>query len=154
MAPGPAKRAEKIPGAPSSASASIPESSAIAARPRAAAAARALPSAFAANVSPSSGGSVDARRQRLERDAAEHAPELAQLVIVAGGEHEPHARAYRTAAACAARSPSIPCCASASSSSRCVRESGVRSAVACTSTSPPSPVMTTFASTSAVESSP
>ena len=32
-------------------------------------------------------------------------------------------------------------------------ESGVRSAVAWTSTRPPSPVMTTFASTSAVESS-
>ena len=46
-----------------------------------------------------------------------------------------------------------PAAASASSSSRCARESGVRSAVAWTSTSPPSPVMTTFASTSAVESS-
>ena len=34
-----------------------------------------------------------------------------------------------------------------------LRESGVRSAVACTSMSPPSPVMTTFASTSARESS-
>ena len=47
----------------------------------------------------------------------------------------------------------MPVCASASSSSRWVRESGVRSAVAWTSTSPPSPVMTTFASTSALESS-
>src|SRR5918992_5775664 len=47
-----------MPGAPPSASASIPESSAIAGRPSAAAAARALPSAFAANVSPCSGGSV------------------------------------------------------------------------------------------------
>ena len=43
----------------------------------------------------------------------------------------------------------MPCAASASSSSRCARESGVRSAVAWTSTRPPSPVMTTFASTSA-----
>ena len=43
----------------------------------------------------------------------------------------------------------MPPCASASRSSRCARESGVRSAVACTSTRPPSPVMTTLASTSA-----
>ena len=59
----------------------------------------------------------------------------------------------RTAAVCAARSPSMPCWASASRSSRWARLSGVRSAVAWTSTRPPSPVMTTFASTSAVESS-
>ena len=47
----------------------------------------------------------------------------------------------------------MPAAASASSSSSEARESGVRSAVACTSTRPPSPVMTTLASTSAVESS-
>jgi len=40
------------------------------------------------------------------------------------------------------------------SSSSEARESGVRSAVACTSTRPPSPVITTLASTSALESSP
>ena len=43
----------------------------------------------------------------------------------------------------------MPGAASASSSSRWARDSGVRSAVAWTSTSPPSPVMTTLASTSA-----
>ena len=48
---------------------------------------------------------------------------------------------------------SIPTAASSSSSSRRARENGVRSAVACTSTSAPSPVITTFMSTSAVESS-
>ena len=57
------------------------------------------------------------------------------------------------ASSCTTRSCSIPAAASASSSSRCARDSGVRSAVACTSTRPPSPVITTFASTSAVESS-
>jgi hypothetical protein len=53
----------------------------------------------------------------------------------------------------AVRNCSMPCAASTSSSSRCARESGVRSAVACTSIRPPSPVITTLASTSAVESS-
>ena len=61
--------------------------------------------------------------------------------------------AAATASAWIVRSCSMPVAASASRSSRWARESGVRSAVACTSTRPPSPVMTTFASTSAVESS-
>ena len=57
VASGPAYRAERTPGRPSSAAASIPESSAIAGRPVADAAARALGNAFEVNVSPSSGGS-------------------------------------------------------------------------------------------------
>ena len=56
----PAKRAERTPGRPPSASASIPESSAIAGAPVASAAARALISAFSSNVSPVSGGSSTA----------------------------------------------------------------------------------------------
>ena len=108
--------------------------------------------------------------QRIERHAGQQPGELAQLVIVAGREQQPHRRAvlsatgrvavsrpvaspHRSAASCASRRPSMPICASASNSSRCVRDSGVRSAVAWTSTSPPSPVITTFASTSAPESS-
>ena len=125
----------------------MPESSAKAGRPVASAAARALISAFSAYVSPVSSGLGSAVRQRVEREARQQPLELADLVGVAGGED------HASAASCAARSPSIPVCASASNSSRWVRESGVRSAVACTSTSPPSPVMTTFASTSAEESS-
>src|SRR5947209_5675748 len=95
-----------------------------------------------------------ARRQRVHVVGREQGGELPQLVVVAGGEDEPHQRAAAsTAAAWTARSSSMPAAASSSSSSRCARCSGVRSAVACTSTSPPSPVITTLASTSAVESS-
>ncbi len=61
--------------------------------------------------------------------------------------------AAATVSACSARSSSMPPAARASRSSRWARDSGVRSAVAWTSTSPPSPVITTLASTSAVESS-
>ena len=142
-----------MPGAPPSASASMPESSASAGAPVAALAARAFTSAFSANVVARLGRQLDRVGQRLERDLRQQAAELAQLVRVAGGEHDGHRQALCVAAACAARSSSIPLAASASRSSRCARESGVRSAVAWTSTRPPSPVMTTFASTSALESS-
>ncbi len=57
VAPSPAYRALRTPGAPPRASAAIPLSSANAGAPVACAAARALPSAFSANVSPVSGGS-------------------------------------------------------------------------------------------------
>ncbi len=98
------------------------------------------------------------RRQRLELDRQHDLRQLAQLVVVAGGEDEPHgpraAQAAAATASCwAARSSSMPAAARASSSSSDARDSGVRSAVACTSTSPPSPVITTLASTSAWESS-
>jgi hypothetical protein len=53
----PAYLAELMPGAPSSSSTEIPESSAIDGRPVKAAAARALMSAFSSKVSPSSTGS-------------------------------------------------------------------------------------------------
>ena len=96
-----------------------------------------------------SGGVVG---EDVDLDSRQQALELAHLVRVAGREQEPHG-AQRSTASCAARRPSMPVCASASNSSRWVRDSGVRSAVACTSTRPPSPVMTTFASTSALESS-
>ena len=161
LAPSPAKRAERTPGRPPSAAASIPESSAIAARPVASCAARALPSALAAKVSPSSGGSSTSLGQRLQLEAGQRLAQLAQLVLVAGrDDHRSHAPGPRLAGQPAdglglrvpqARDPAL---GEASSSSRCARESGVRSAVACTSTSPPSPVMTTLASTSAFESSP
>ena len=61
--------------------------------------------------------------------------------------------AHALAAAWIWRSSPMPSAASRSSSSRCARDSGVRSAVAWTSTRSPSPVMTTLASTSALESS-
>src|SRR5581483_1536977 len=102
-------------------------------------------------------------RQALQAYAGrlEHARHLSHLVRVSRRQDQRpalHAGPQPTAAAvtassCNSRRASIPPAASASSSSRCARESGVRSAVACTSTSPPSPVITTLASTSAVESS-
>jgi hypothetical protein len=93
---------------------------------------------------------LDSLRQRLDLVRSEQGPELPDLVRVACGEYQAH---QPVAAACASRSCSMPAAASASISSSEARESGVRSAVACTSTSPPSPVITTFMSTSAVESS-
>ena len=70
-----------------------------------------------------------------------------------GGLVEVQATAERTPLSRASLDQLLALAASASSASRFARDSGVRSAVACTSTSPPSPVMTTLASTSAVESS-
>ena len=133
----------------------MPESSAIAGCPVAAAATRALARAFCAKVVPVSGGSSICLGQRVELVRAHQPLQLAQLVWITGGEDEPHryAVAAPTASSWAARSCSMPAAASASSSSSEARESGVRSAVAWTSTSPPSPVITTLASTSAVESS-
>ena len=153
VASGPAKRAERTPGAPPSAADSIPESSPKATSPVAAAAARALGSALAANVSPVSGGSVDVVGQRGDVVAVEQRGQLAHLVRVAGGEDQPHELRAVTARSCAACSSATPLPASASSASRFARDSGVRSAVAWTSMRPPSPVMTTLASTSALESS-
>ncbi len=94
---------------------------------------------------------ADRRRRAGRRSSCpvQQRLELAHLVRVAGREDEPHT----TACACTVRRCSMPPAASASRSSRCARDSGVRSAVAWTSISPPSPVITTLASTSAVESS-
>ena len=76
------------------------------------------------------------------------------LCGVARGEDQPHAPRAPTARSCAACSSlDRPCRRARAASSRCARDSGVRSAVAWTSMRPPSPVMTTLASTSAVESS-
>ena len=84
--------------------------------------------------------------------------ELAQLVLVAGRDDEPRLRAHPGSGRrrpppgprAGARSPARR--ARAARRARRARR-GVRSAVAWTSTRPPSPVMTTLASTSAVESS-
>src|SRR4051812_12156816 len=89
----------------------------------------------------------DAVRQRAQIERQD-LRQLAQLVLVAGGEDQAEA-----ASSCASRRRAMPAPASSSSSSSEARESGVRSAVAWTSTSPPSPVMTTLASTSAPTSS-
>src|SRR5207244_5554473 len=104
------------------------------------------------------GRNLDGRRERHELVVRKESAQLPQLVLVARGHDEPHPRFPQptgapTAATSPARSCSIPLAASARRSSSDARESGVRSAVACTSTSPPSPVMTTLASTSAMESS-
>ena len=152
VASSPAKRAERTPGAPPSAADSMPESSAIA-------------------------GAAGRRRggPRLdERVLRERLAGLGRQRDVVGQRRRPRAPSSRPANSrtlCALRvertslmprrpprpgsraARAIPRSASTRRSSRCARESGVRSAVACTSTSPPSPVMTTFASTSAVESS-
>src|SRR6185312_9152371 len=89
---------------------------------------------------------LEARRQRLQLHRGQQFLHLRQLVPVAGGEDQ----ATRS---CTSRRRAMPPSARPSRSSREARESGVRSAVACTSTRPPSPVMTTLASTSALESS-
>ena len=102
------------------------------------------------------GRQLDARRA-AGRSRPRPAPRAARTRAACGRCASPAAAARAsggaTAASWWARRRSIPSAASASSSSRCARESGVRSAVACTSTRPPSAVITTFASTSAVESS-
>src|SRR5258705_544214 len=95
----------------------------------------------------------DEDRVVAEAARAEQRGQLAQLVRVAGGKDQLHASGAATARSCAACSSATPLAASASSASRFARDSGVRSAVAWTSMRPPSPVMTTLASTSALESS-
>ena len=77
------------PGAPPSAAASIPESSAIAGPPGCRPPRR-LRHRVAANVSPSSGGSSTPVGQRTDVDPGgrEQAPHLPDLVGIAGGEHD------------------------------------------------------------------
>ena len=138
----------------------MPESSAIAGRPVAAARGAGLPERIVGEALPRLGRQLDLVRERIDLEAGKSLAQLAELVLVAGRKHQGRHREPPsggeldpTADRCASRSRAIPPSASASSSSSEARESGVRSAVACTSTSPPSPVITTFASTSAVESS-
>ena len=82
-----------------------------------------------------------ARRRRAAADdlvPGQQLGELAHLVRVAGREHEPHQAGGALGDRALLRGAQLGRCpapASASSSSRCARESGVRSAVACTSTS-------------------
>ena len=94
---------------------------------------------------------------RQDLPPGEDLAHLVQLVRVPRREHQLGARGRAVhdpvACSCTARSSAIPASASPSSSSSEARESGICSAVACTSTRPPSPVMTTLASTSALESS-
>src|SRR4051794_39739955 len=114
---------------------------------------------------------LDAGGQWAKLYAAEQIRQLAQLVLVAGGEdhvllnYTSQGRdmnvarssydlpAPATAVSCDSRRSAIPPSARCRSPSSEARDTGVRSAVACTSTKPPSPVITTLASTSAVESS-
>ncbi len=91
--------------------------------------------------------------ERLDLPAGQRRAQLAELVLVARREDEPHGSGAAAASACALVNVSIPPAARSSSSSRSSREKGSRSAVACTSTSALSPVVTTFMSVSAVESS-
>ena len=122
-------------------------------------AARALTGALSAKVAPVSGGSSTSSGSGSHLDAAPSRRSssrtlcwlrVARTSLMASRPIRPPDRPP----ACGLRaSCSMPAPASASSSSSEARESGVRSAVACTSTSPPSPVITTFMSTSAVESS-
>ena len=100
------------PGAPPSAAASMPESSATAGRPVRRAAARALMSALSANVVAGLGRQLDLVGQQRQLVRGEQRLELAHLVRVACGEDEPHgavrarrsARAAATAACWASRS--------------------------------------------------
>ena len=137
----------------------MPESSAIATSPVAAAAARALPSALPLNVSAVSGGSSTSSGRGTTSSGCISGSNSRSLCAlrVASTSRIPlpprQARTAPSASSCARRRRSMPPPTSASISSSEARESGVRSAVACTSTRPPSPVITTFMSTSAVESS-
>ena len=124
----------------------MPESSAITTSPVAAWAARALISALASKLSPSSGGISNPAGSGRSSTAGSSSSISASLWRL------PVARINATRS-CTSRRRAMPPSARASSSSSEARESGVRSAVACTSTRPPSPVMTTLASTSALESS-
>ncbi len=151
------------PGAPPSASASIPESSAIA-RPARRRGGRRAPSAARcprtsrrprAGARLRSGSGTDERRQAPAGGA--NSRSLCALRVastrVESGATATSARRRRDRLVLDRAQRLDPAAASASRSSRCARESGVRSAVAWTSIRPPSPVITTFASTSAVESS-
>ncbi len=143
-------------GAPSSAAASMPESSAITGflsprgRPG-----LGRPRSRRSVHRPR--GHPDVVGQRQDLPPGEDLAHLVQLVRVPRREHQLGARGRAVhdpvACSCTARSSAIPASASPSSSSSEARESGICSAVACTSTRPPSPVMTTLASTSALESS-
>ena len=62
------------------------------------AATRALTSALSAKVVPVSGGSSTSGGQRLEPHAAEQLRQLAQLVLVTGGQNRPHGSSLRLAA--------------------------------------------------------
>src|SRR5665647_352677 len=103
------------------------------------------------------GRQLDPRGHRQHLERRQDLLELAQLVAVAGGQHEVHAAhpqpSASTAAACAAARAAAPAAASSSISSSVARAYDSPSAVACTSTSLPLPVMTTFMSTAAAESS-
>ena len=132
----------RTPGTPPSAAASMPESSAMLARPVPGTAARGLTSAFSAYVWPSSGGLVPRLRQRQQPPGSPPCSSPGnrrggrrRFVLVVRGQQQFTARSLRAggcrgdrlilrgAQGCDAVR------ASASSSSRCARDSGVRSAV-------------------------
>ena len=130
----------------------MPESSPIAASPVAACAARAFSSAISAKESPSSGGSSTPSGSGSSSSSGSSSRISRSLCLLAVAKINDRYPPPATRS-CTCRKREIPISARPSSSSSEARESGVRSAVACTSTRPPSPVITTLASTSAVESS-
>ena len=151
-----AKRAERTPGTPPSASTSRPESSASAGRPLW----RATACALSAGVGEEGVAVLGDRRQlgivgqRAQRDrrVGEQRAQLAQLAGVAGGGDQDHAGAGARRGSARWRAPSsaiasLPSVGQAGRAAR--RVNGCASAVPCTSTKRRSPVMTRFMSTSA-----
>ena len=128
----PDQRAENTPGEPPSTSTARPESSATAGSPLCAAASRALSSAFSAKVTPVSATSGLASSRPTtgvevepgaDRASARISPQLGDLVLVAGGEHQPGrhrgypAGAAARASACSRVSSAQPATARSSSAS-------------------------------------
>ena len=158
----PAYRRVRTPGAPSSASTSIPESSASVGRPDARNPKRALIAAFVAER----GAVLDrvalepqlVERHQLGALEPEQLAQLAELVLATGGDEEPgtsrsHRRTVASTSACAANSVARPSSARSSIDVIDARSNGLPSAVPCSSTYVPASVPTTFMSTSARESS-
>ena len=152
---GPAQRADKIPGAPSSASTTSPESSANA--------------GSCADFAAASALAELACRNRLDAVRRQQFAHLGELARVVGRDHElacdsavhvPLIYAsysvipnHATAIFCKSTSRATPLRASAISARNSSCENGVFSAVPCTSMMRPSPVITKLASVSASESS-
>ena len=149
-APGPANRAEYTPGAPPSATAAIPESSASTHTPppTVRCTCRALMSAFSRKVVPVSSGITPVYGSIWKPSSSRVSSSALCRLCDASTIRIARQPSVRTAA-WAAASDSIPPAASSSSRSSDALANGVFSAVACTSISSPLPDMTTFMSTSA-----
>ena len=167
---GPAQRAEKIPGAPSSASTTSPESSAKAGNRAAFAAGDRLDPCIGAKAVAGFVGLAEAklaRRDRLDAVRRQQFAHLGKFAGIVGRDHELACDSamhgfqsislrepdHATAIFCKSTSRATPLRASAISARNSSCENGVFSAVPCTSMMRPSPVMTKLASVSASESS-